>query len=84
MLLASKNSAEAHLNRVLEATEGVVFMGTPHCGSKWAEWGMVFTSVTKVVKNTNSAIVDVLRPESEVLARIQNEFQTMVVLVRTI
>ena len=77
MLLTAKNSAEDHFRRVLESTEGISFMGTPHCGSKIADWAKVCTSVANLVKRTNGSIIGVLQPESEVLARIQQEFHTM-------
>ena len=77
-LLYSKNSAEIHLQQVLESTEGICFMGTPHCGSQLADWAKVFTSVAKLVKRLNESIITILKPESEVLARIQQEFQTMI------
>lgn len=77
MLLSAKNSAEAHLRQVLESTEGICFMGTPHCGSQLADWAKVVTSVARLVKRLNESIITVLQPESEVLARIQQEFHTM-------
>ncbi|KAK5735516.1 hypothetical protein LTR17_008049 [Elasticomyces elasticus] len=78
MLLSSKNSAEDHLRNLLESTEGICFMGTPHCGSQLADWGKVITSVAKLVKKVNQPIITVLQSESEVLARIQQEFHTMI------
>lgn len=77
MLLHARNSAEGYHREVLESTEGICFMGTPHCGSQLANWAKAFTSVAKLVKGTNNALVNVLRPQSEVLARIQQEFHTM-------
>ena len=78
MLLSAKNSAEDHYRQVLESTEGITFIGTPHCGSQLADWARVFTSVAKLVKRLNDSIITVLQPESEVLARIQQEFHTMI------
>ncbi len=78
MLLSAKNSAEDHYRQVLESTKGISFMGTPHCGSQLADWARVFTSVAKLVKRLNEPLITVLQPESEVLARIQQEFHTMI------
>ena len=78
VLLASKNSAEPHLQRVLECTRGIVFMGTPQCGSDLANWGSICGNMTNMLKKTNLSLVDVLKPDSEVLARIQQEFHTMI------
>jgi hypothetical protein len=77
MLLSSKNSAEAHHRQILESTEGIVFMGTPHCGSQLADWAKIGTSMAKLVKRLNESIISVLQPDSEVLARVQQEFHTM-------
>ena len=52
-------------------------MGTPHCGSQLADWAKIGTSIAKVVKRLNENIVSVLQPDSEVLARIHQDFHTM-------
>ncbi len=77
-LLASKNSADAHLKAILRNTLGIVFVGTPHSGSALAVWGERIAKSLGIVKQINSDIVSVLRTESEVLARIQNDFHTMI------
>ena len=52
-------------------------MGTPHCGADKAKWGSVLAHLTDAIKTTNRNIVDFLKPDSEVLARIQQEFAAM-------
>ncbi|TQN67863.1 Protein SERAC1, partial [Colletotrichum shisoi] len=76
-MLASRNSAEAHIRSVYDSTTGVCFMGTPQCGSTLAGWATVFGQIATVVKKTNTSILKVLEPESEVLALIQGDFHTM-------
>ncbi|KAA6414319.1 MAG: hypothetical protein FRX48_02682 [Lasallia pustulata] len=76
-LLLSKNSHESHLQRIVECTRGIAFMGTPHCGADKAKWGSVLAHLTYAIKTTNTSIVDILKPDSEVLARIQQEFAAM-------
>ncbi|KAI9710416.1 MAG: hypothetical protein M1812_007452 [Candelaria pacifica] len=76
-LLSSKNSAEPHIQSLLDHTVGVCFLGTPHCGSEIANWASVFGNIASVVRTTNMSLLNVLKPESEVLARIQQEFHTM-------
>ncbi|KAI9652188.1 MAG: hypothetical protein M1831_007169 [Alyxoria varia] len=78
LLLASKNSAEGHLKRVLEWTTGIAFLGTPFCGSHLAAWGSILGGFANLLKKSNVPLVEVLRPESEVLARIQHEFHSMI------
>lgn len=76
-LLSSRNSAEAHLRQIIECTTGIAFLGTPHCGSDLANWAKIFGSVANMIKKTNTSLLETLRPESEVLARIQKDFHTM-------
>jgi protein SERAC1 len=76
-MLASRNSAEAHVQSIYDNTVGVCFLGTPHCGSALAGWAAIFGQIATVVKKTNTSILKVLEPESEVLALIQGDFHTM-------
>jgi protein SERAC1 len=76
-MLASKNSAEPHIRQLLEHTVGIAFMGTPHCGSDLAHWAKIFGHFIDIFKKTNTSLLETLRSESEVLARVQNEFHTM-------
>ncbi|KAF2741827.1 hypothetical protein M011DRAFT_413767, partial [Sporormia fimetaria CBS 119925] len=76
-LLYSKNSAEAHLQDMMQSVVGICFLGTPHCGSDLANWGSVVGNLAKFIKNANVDIINVLKTDSEVLARIQRDFHTM-------
>lgn len=76
-MLASMNSAEPHLRDIYASTAGVCFLGTPHCGSTLAKWATIFGQISTVLKKTNVGILKVLEPGSEVLARIQGDFHTM-------
>ena len=53
-------------------------MGTPHRGAGLAVWGEVLARSLGLIKQTNPAIVEVLTRKSEVLARIQDSFFTLV------
>ncbi|KAI9715704.1 MAG: hypothetical protein M1812_005856 [Candelaria pacifica] len=77
-LLASRNSAENHLQHILECTRGIIFLGTPHSGSGLAGWAESSAKLIGLVKQTNPQILAVLKSESEVLARIQTDFHTMI------
>ena len=76
-LWSSKTNAEPHLQQVNQHTVGILFLGTPHHGADLAAWGTFGTRITQVVRRTNSEIVAVLRPGSEMLARIQGQFHTL-------
>ncbi len=42
-----------------------------------ASWASVFSGLANVLKKSNTDLLGVLRPESEVLARLQQDFHTM-------
>lgn len=76
--MASKNSADQHLQNILECTRGILFLGTPHSGSGFARWAELLAISIGFIKQTNAKILEVLKSDSEVLARIQTEFHTMI------
>ena len=77
-LLASRNSAEKHLQKILACTRGILFLGTPHGGSGLATWAELLAKSIGLIKQTNSRILEVLQRDSEVLARIQKDFHSMI------
>lgn len=78
MLVASKSSPEKHLQLIQACTSGIIFMGTPHSGSALAHCAERLAQVLGIVNTTNPRIIRVLRKDSEVLARIQNEFHSLI------
>ena len=76
-LLIARGAAQQHLKDVLESTAAIAFMGTPHCGSTHADWATPLTRLSKALRQTNSQIVQVLKPGSEMLANLEQEFHTM-------
>ncbi|KAF0329485.1 hypothetical protein GQ607_003434 [Colletotrichum asianum] len=76
-LVRSHHRPEPHLSSVAESTRGILFLGTPHHGSALAVWADRFSRSVGILKQTNPNIVDLLRPDSEVLAEIQDSFHTM-------
>lgn len=52
-------------------------MGTPHHGSDMAQWAETMRKFTSVFKQTNPELLRALERDSEVLARIQDEFHTL-------
>jgi protein SERAC1 len=55
-----------------------VFLGTPHRGAGLARWAEMLAKSIGLVKQTNPNILAVLKRDSEVLARIQDSFHTMI------
>lgn len=76
-LWSSHNNAEPHLKRVSMCTAGIAFMGTPHHGADLAAWANFGTKIARIVKHANSDIVNVLKPGSEMLARIEDGFYSL-------
>lgn len=77
-LLSSLHSAEPHLQAILECTRGILFLGTPHQGSGFSRWAERLAKFVGVIKQTNREILGVLENDSEVLARIQAHFHSMI------
>ncbi|KAF5249950.1 hypothetical protein FOXYS1_14964 [Fusarium oxysporum] len=76
-LVTAKQRSEQHLQDIVNFTRGVIFLGTPHHGSSLAKIGQLVSRSVGLVKETNSDIVQVLTRDSEVLARIQDSFQAL-------
>jgi protein SERAC1 len=74
----ARNSSEEHLPLLLQSTAGIIFLGTPHLGSRAADWILPLTRLTKIARPTNRNLVKVLSPASEMLAGLQDEFWGMV------
>ncbi|MCJ1271350.1 hypothetical protein MMC22_011250 [Lobaria immixta] len=73
-LWTSRNHPEKHLRQVSSCTIGISFLGTPHHGADLAAWAKFGTTIANIFKSANSDIVSVLRPGSEILARVQDGF----------
>ena len=52
-------------------------MGTPHRGSELASWATIAGNMASVVKIVNTDILEVLKPSSEVLENLTQDFHTM-------
>ncbi|KAB5515379.1 P-loop containing nucleoside triphosphate hydrolase protein, partial [Coniochaeta sp. 2T2.1] len=77
-LVRSRERPEPHLQNILRFTRGIAFLGTPHHGAGLARWAELLARAIGVAKQTSTENVAVLQSESEVLARIQDSFHTMV------
>ncbi|KAJ5734976.1 uncharacterized protein N7483_000101 [Penicillium malachiteum] len=77
-LLISRGSSELHVKDLLESTTAMAFMGTPHAGSDKASLVVPLTHLSKIILGaSNTEILQLLRPGSEMLANLQQEFHTM-------
>ncbi|KAL6716102.1 hypothetical protein ACLMJK_005668 [Lecanora helva] len=75
--LGLANNAEQYEKRILECTQAIAFLGTPHRGSDAASLATIAGNIVNVVKNANTNILGVLKPSSEVLENLTQDFHTM-------
>lgn len=76
--MTASQRPEDHLRRILQSTRGIVFLGTPHHGSGLAQWAEMIARSIGMLKQTNSQIIALLESDSEVLARLQDSFHTLI------
>jgi hypothetical protein len=79
MLARSYMSAEKGLLNIVESTTAVIFLGTPHRGSKeLASVGEMARKVASaVMMDTNSAMLDALGLKNSELERCQDSFSRL-------
>ncbi|KAF2745974.1 hypothetical protein M011DRAFT_405378, partial [Sporormia fimetaria CBS 119925] len=76
-LLIGRGSSQLHVKALLSSTIAIAFMGTPHLGSRKADWAGPLTQLSNLLRKTNKEIVSMLRLGSEVRGNLQEEFHTM-------
>ena len=75
--MKSRGSADQHTQHILEHIKGILFMGTPHCGSGLAEWAVIGSKFLQYFRPVNQGTLEILQQKSEVMARIRQDFHTM-------
>lgn len=61
-------------------TKFIVFLGTPHRGSKYADWGKIVSKIAQLaLHDPNERILAALEVNNEVLDNIHEEFKNIVV-----
>lgn len=76
-LLISRGTSQPHVKSLLPSTAAIAFMGTPHLGSRKADWAARLTALSNLFRKTNKDNMAVLEPGSEMLSNLQQEFHTM-------
>ena len=76
-LRLSRASAETHIRQIETCTAAIMFLGTPHFGSEMAEWASIATGLAQLIGSPNTKIVSALKPDSEMLAEVQNGFHNL-------
>ena len=76
-LLASKDSPEQHLQRILTNTITITFLGTPHAGATIARAARVLLELIPSMRAPNKRILELFIPDSEVRADLDTQFPSM-------
>lgn len=78
MLISSGNPVDA-IRMVYEKTAGACFLGVPHQGSELANGFFLnfLLNAAGFVKTTNKKTIALLQPQSEVLARVEDDFDNL-------
>jgi len=76
-LTLSRASPLQHIRQVEKKTAALLFLGTPHHGAELARWATYAGNLWKLVCQTNTDIIQTLRPDSAILANIQHDFQSL-------
>jgi pimeloyl-ACP methyl ester carboxylesterase len=77
-LLAAWRDGRKHIEQILESTRAIAFLGTPHGGSGLAAWAERSVRFLGIFKQANPDILTLLRPNSEVLSRVHDDFLRMI------
>ena len=79
--LSLSRSDLTELSRILPVTIGVIFLGTPHHGSKAASLGNSFAKLTKIaLRRPDTKILNALEQDSDVLERVSRGFGQVLAL----
>lgn len=78
-LITSKSYVERHptLATIAVNTMGIIFMGTPHRGSKQEEYGDILAKVAGLARRPNEQLLRTLKPNSNILEKQRDEFTTI-------
>ncbi|KAH0045052.1 hypothetical protein KCU78_g285, partial [Aureobasidium melanogenum] len=64
---------------VRDRTRLIIFLGTPHRGSAYANWGQIASNLARLaLQDSNKRLLESLEVNSEVLDNIHEEFKTIV------
>ncbi|KIW31483.1 uncharacterized protein PV07_03129 [Cladophialophora immunda] len=77
-LRISEASGDANLAAIVHHTRGIAFIGTPHGGSWLASWAKTPAAILGLAMRTDLSLLSLLKPNSEVLSRIHDDFLSMI------
>jgi hypothetical protein len=77
--LLHSNESTSDIGTVVASACGVVFMGTPHCGSEKADFASFFTSIVRFFSpsEVNDTLVQAPRSQNPELQDLQRRFNQL-------
>ncbi|KAH3974397.1 hypothetical protein HBH69_089920 [Parastagonospora nodorum] len=76
-LLQSKDSNQVNIASIVSDTRGVIFMGTPHCGSKHADFAACLLKIVSLVHSDNANLMSALKNQDATLQELEHTFQQL-------
>jgi len=76
-LLQSKDSNQADIAPLTDNTCGILFMGTPHCGSKHADIASHLLKIIRLVHQENPSMVNALKSQDATLQELDHAFHQL-------
>ena len=70
------------MHEILQATCGLVLLGTPHFGSDVAKLGICVANILKAYKQTNVAVLRSLLPRNSGLRELSKDFHALLTKLR--
>lgn len=74
--------ADEHLRQISQATRGIIFLGTPHLGSKIADAMTALAGIINLLKKTNVGLLESLQQDKEELWQLSQDFEKFLSLRR--
>ena len=75
---ADRSEALPQRRNVYLSTRALFFLGTPHRGSDWAEWGEIARKLAGVMFSTNPSSIRHLKVNGEPLMQLERNFGSLV------
>lgn len=63
---------------IREQTKLIIFLGTPHRGSAYADWGQIASNIARLaLQDSNKNLLKTLEVNNEILDNIHEDFKTI-------
>lgn len=76
-LLRSKGSNQVDIALIASDNRGVIFMGTPNCGSKHEDFAACLLKIVSLVHSNDTSLVSTLMNQDAMLQELEHSFQQL-------